>query len=463
MGTPVETIVSPRNRILASLDKLPPFSPVLTRLLATLADEDVSFGALAGIIETDAVLAGNLLRVVNSALYGRASSINSVRHSVSILGSVKIRNLVLGLSVTHRWAGAAVSPKWDSRQFNAHSLAVAVLSDLIALDMPVPYPEGAFTAGLLHDVGKLLIAIGIPIASLTSLRALIHPDVAEKVLEAYWRKDGEVPKTYTINLGCRFVALAHAIGGFEEALRRIEDFRFTLEQQREDGMTPKNLALIRSVLTDGVWSRVVNLPEQLMRQARRERHAPVKAAVLAQIAVAVAILAVAPVRLGNLVGIRLGENLTKPGGPDSNYWLTFTRDEVKNRVSLPFKLDDTVTAIINEYVHDFRSALVRGSNADWLFPGDANNHKEKISFSTQIVDRVQKSTGLRITVHQFRHAAGALILKHRPGEYELVGRILGHKSVRTTIKFYLDLKTTQASEIFTDIIRNKLDFKQDVA
>jgi putative nucleotidyltransferase with HDIG domain len=162
MGAPVETIAFPRDRILASLDKLPPFSPVLTRLLATLADEDVSFGTLAAIIETDAVLAGNLLRVVNSALYGRASSINSVRHAVSILGSIKIRNLVLGLSVTHRWTGATVSPKWDSRQFNAHSLAVAVLSDLVALETPTPYPEGAFTAGLLHDVGKLLIAVAMP-------------------------------------------------------------------------------------------------------------------------------------------------------------------------------------------------------------------------------------------------------------------------------------------------------------
>jgi putative nucleotidyltransferase with HDIG domain len=162
MGAPVETVVYSRDRILASLDKLPPFSPVLTRLLATLADEDVSFGKLAGIIETDAVLAGNLLRVVNSALYGRASSINSVRHAVSILGSVKIRNLVLGLSVTHRWAGAAVSRKWDAKQFNTHSLAVAVLSDLVALETPVPYPEGAFTAGLLHDVGKLLIAVAMP-------------------------------------------------------------------------------------------------------------------------------------------------------------------------------------------------------------------------------------------------------------------------------------------------------------
>jgi putative nucleotidyltransferase with HDIG domain len=162
MGMPTETIVSPKDRILGALDKLPPFSPVLTRLLATLADEDVSFGELAGIIETDAVLAGNLLRVVNSPLYGRISTINSVRHAVAIMGSIKIRNLVLGMSVSRRWAGARVPRKWDARLFNMHSLAVAVLADLVVLEMPVPYAEGAFTAGLLHDVGKLLIAVASP-------------------------------------------------------------------------------------------------------------------------------------------------------------------------------------------------------------------------------------------------------------------------------------------------------------
>jgi integrase len=310
---------------------------------------------------------------------------------------------------------------------------------------------------------RMAVKVGIPLGSLTSLSALIHPDVAEKVLDGYWRKDGEVPTTYTINLSCRLVALAHAIGGIDEDdLRRLEDTRFALEQHREDGMTPKNLALIRCVLTDEVWSRVTKLPDQLMRQARLERrHAPVRAAVLAQIAVAVAILAIAPVRLDNLAGIRLGENLINPGGPQSNYFLTFNKYDVKNRVPLQFKLDEMVTTIINEYVHDFRPALMRGNNADWLFPGESGEHKEKISFSTQIVDRVEKSTGLRITVHQFRHAAGALILKHRPGEYELVRRLLGHKSVQTTIKFYLELETTQASEIFTDIVRNRMDFRPD--
>src|SRR5438876_118475 len=87
MGMPTETITSTsaRDRIIGELDKLPPFSPVLTRLLATLADDDVSFGQMAAIIETDAVLAGNLLRVVNSPLYGRIATINSVRHAVAII------------------------------------------------------------------------------------------------------------------------------------------------------------------------------------------------------------------------------------------------------------------------------------------------------------------------------------------------------------------------------------------
>src|SRR5205807_5018995 len=114
MGIP--TASGARERVIGELDKLPPFSPVLTRLMATLADEDVSFGELAGIIETDAVLAGNLLRVVNSPLYGRISAINSVRHAVAIMGSIKIRNLVLGLSVSRRWAASRVPPGWSSAQ-----------------------------------------------------------------------------------------------------------------------------------------------------------------------------------------------------------------------------------------------------------------------------------------------------------------------------------------------------------
>jgi hypothetical protein len=91
-------------------------------------------------------------------------------------------------------------------------------------------------------------------------------------------------------------------------------------------------------------------------------HAPVKAALRAQLAVAVALLTVAPVRLQNLVRIRLEENLIRPAGPDEPYWLVFPHYDVKNRVKLEFLLDEHVTALISTYMHEHRPVLLRGSN-----------------------------------------------------------------------------------------------------
>jgi len=60
-------------------------------------------------------------------------------------------------------------------------------------------------------------------------------------------------------------------------------------------------------------------------------------------------------------------------------------------------------------------------------------------------------------VHQFRHAAGAIILKKRPGEFELVRQILGHRTIATTMRCYVGLETIQASEIFTDMIVEEIN------
>lgn len=151
------------KRVIEATERLPPFSTVLHRLLATLADEDVSLGALAVLIEKDAVLAGNVLRMVNSPLYGWSGSVNSVRHAVALIGITKLRNFALGYSISQMWAHLKLPAKWSSRNFNLHSVATAVLADLAALETGVPYAEGAFVAGLLHDIGKLVIAIGFPV------------------------------------------------------------------------------------------------------------------------------------------------------------------------------------------------------------------------------------------------------------------------------------------------------------
>ena len=306
----------------------------------------------------------------------------------------------------------------------------------------------------LQAVARMAVKTGVPIAKLDSLSALLAPDVAEKVLDAYWQKNGENPKLFTIDLACRFLAIAKETKCLnDEECERLDEMRRDLEDHRQEGLTDKNIAFLRQVLTPGVWERVLKLPFTMMAEARRQQaHGSVRAAVTAQLAVAIAVLAVAPIRLENLTAIRLGTNLIKPDGPNSNYWLNFPDYDVKNRVRLDFPLEQYLTRLIDEYVRDFRPTLLRGRNEDYLFPGQREGAKGRTSFSGQIVGRIYKATGLKMTVHQFRHAAGAIILKQRPGEYELVRQLLGHRSVQTTISSYIGLDGIQASEIFSNIV-----------
>jgi integrase len=316
----------------------------------------------------------------------------------------------------------------------------------------------------LEAFARMAVRTGVPIETLTSLKALVRPEVAISVIDAYWKADGEEPTNYTVDLGWKLLSIARKLGCFDAAeLERLEETRESLEVYRRGGLTEKNRALILQVLSGAVWKDVVNLPFALMSQARALRAtSPVKAAILAQLAVAIAILTFAPVRLGNLVQIRLDQNLIKPGGLNAPYWLVFPDYDVKNRVNLEFPFDDGLTRLIDEYIHDFRSVLLRGSSELWLFPGEEGGFKDAKTLSGQITERIEKATGLFITVHQFRHAAAARWLQHRPGDYENVRRMLGHRNVQTTIKFYCGLETMQANQMFGDLVRTLVEVKPEV-
>ena len=159
-----------KEQLLAGLGRLPPFSPTLNRVLASIGREEVSFSYLAELIEKDTVLAGNILKLVNSALYNRRAEVSSIRYAVTLLGVNKLRNAVLSMSVARMWTAMKSPAGWSTKQFNMHSVAVGVLSDLMAQRVRVMFEEGAFAAGLLHDLGRLLIATSLPDEFATIMR-----------------------------------------------------------------------------------------------------------------------------------------------------------------------------------------------------------------------------------------------------------------------------------------------------
>lgn len=309
------------------------------------------------------------------------------------------------------------------------------------------------------------VSIGVPIGSLKSFRELFDPDLVKRVFDAYWRDSGEHPSIYLIELASLLLGIARETRCVDEAaIAHLDDMRALLEEYRPVGLTDKNMTVIRQVLSSEVWRLVVNLPWQLMQQANAIRdRAPMKAAGLAQLAVAIGILTVFPIRLGNLGTIRIGENLIRPGGPGTPYWLVFSGYDVKNRVRLETVFDAELIALIDDYVDNHLHVLLRGSNEPWLFPGMKAGHKGLATLSSQITKCIYRATGLLVTVHQFRHAAAALILRAKPGNYEYVRRILGHRNLQTTINFYVGLETAQAAQEFGEIIRRELRFDPEAA
>ncbi len=175
-----------------NLDRLPPFSPVLNRLLATIASEEASLTEVSALIENDTMLAGSVLKLVNSPLYSFQGTVNSVQHAVTILGVNKLRNVALSMSVASMWSDVDTPEGWSVERFNQHAVATALLSDILARRLARRYREGAFVAGLLHDVGKVLIAITYPrdFAGILGARErewlhVTHADLSGLVLERW--------------------------------------------------------------------------------------------------------------------------------------------------------------------------------------------------------------------------------------------------------------------------------------
>jgi len=131
------------------LCNLPPFHPVAGKLLTSSSDMD-DVKRVVSIVGGDPALAAEILFVANSSLFGFPARIQSLRHAVAVLGIDCVRQVAMTVAIRAlaRDAGPFVRACW------CHSVACAVIAEKIA---PVfgCIPEQAYTAGLLHDIGRL--------------------------------------------------------------------------------------------------------------------------------------------------------------------------------------------------------------------------------------------------------------------------------------------------------------------
>lgn len=145
-----------------ALRRLPPFPAVATKLLRLLADEDVAIKKIVDLIKSDAALTGELLRIVNSPIYGFAARISSLQNAITLLGFQTVRSFALTVSMKGFLHTAL---RIDLlRHIWRHSLACALLCDELSTvcSSNMARDDQAYTAALLHNIGSLGLFVAHP-------------------------------------------------------------------------------------------------------------------------------------------------------------------------------------------------------------------------------------------------------------------------------------------------------------
>jgi len=145
------------DQILSSVDKMRPMPTSVTRILNSLDDPNSTAGLISELIGLDQALAASVLQMANSASLGFNFVCSSISDAVMRLGIKRIKVLVLGAAssgpLTRRLNGyrLGAGDLWN------HSVATAVTAQWISRYLRYPDPEEAYVAGLLHDMGKLIL------------------------------------------------------------------------------------------------------------------------------------------------------------------------------------------------------------------------------------------------------------------------------------------------------------------
>lgn len=137
---------------------MPTVPKLVQELIESFNQDDIDINSIAKKIAMDQVLSAKVLRLANSSYYGAQRQVGSVDDAVVMLGFNSLRTLVVASGVTGAFAS---TPGFDRQKFWKSSLVVANLSRAFAKKVR-QNPETAFTVGLMHDIGQLLIHIALP-------------------------------------------------------------------------------------------------------------------------------------------------------------------------------------------------------------------------------------------------------------------------------------------------------------
>lgn len=303
-----------------------------------------------------------------------------------------------------------------------------------------------------------LVHRGVDAATIRSIGDLVVLNHYQEILRFFLdRNDGQTSSQIGQIAGVLKDVARHWVKIEDEALAKMKRIVGRLAQHNH-GMTAKNRSRLRPLDDPETVRLFLSIPERIRADVEKDKRPPDLKAVQAQMAAAIAILQAAPIRRKNLAALDVREHLIDRGG---KLYLIIAGEDVKNHEPVDFELPPHAANILVWYVRQYRPHLLKGNDGP-LFPGESGGPKSGGTLGVQISKAVFRYTGLKFNVHLFRHASGKIFLDARPGQYEVVRRVLGHRSIATTTSIYTGAETRAAGQHFAAVIaerRAKIEVK----
>lgn len=142
--------------------RLPTLPHILIRLVEICGDDNISLKELSRILATDAGLAGRVLHLANSSYYRNQEKISHIDQALLRMGRNTFKNIVLSAAVHQVFSGNHGHNAIHLKKFWRHSLLTAILARMIATKTGYREPEQAFFAGMIHDIGRLVLSANFP-------------------------------------------------------------------------------------------------------------------------------------------------------------------------------------------------------------------------------------------------------------------------------------------------------------
>jgi HD-like signal output (HDOD) protein/DNA-binding response OmpR family regulator len=194
-----------RSAIVEMLSKqgeLTGFSPTVTQVLTITSNPNCSMESVARAVSQDQAVALKILKLANSPIYAHGDRVDSVQKAVLRIGIQNIRQTVLNIGVVERFGSLAFERHMSTPLFWEHSIACGLIAAALAHALKQPEPDIAFTAGLFHDLGRIILSeglgetyvkvldtaasLGCPLEQVESRLLLMnHAEVMDRLLNAW--------------------------------------------------------------------------------------------------------------------------------------------------------------------------------------------------------------------------------------------------------------------------------------